>query len=379
MHDFRTSIACLTPAGVGAIATLAVRGPRAWSIASSLFRPALPVQPIPGKFYLGQLGEEANACDEVLLAVKPDGLELHCHGGVVVVRFLQAVFAGRGVAACTWQDQQHGDGISPLRRLAWEQLVHAPTVRTAAILLDQLHGAFDNTLADILGSHQNDNHASAVRLLGRLVQTQHLGRHLVEPFRVVIAGAPNVGKSSLVNALAGYTRSLVSAIPGTTRDVVTTRIALEGWPVELIDTAGLHASEDVLERAGMARAQTVLERADLRLWVLDGSASPLFPPADIPFHGFLINKTDLPAAWEGEVTQSREYVSAKTGQGVTNVCQWIARLLRFEKALASGEGVAFTPELCTQVLLADEAMRGGDWRSATRIVRDIVAGRVASC
>src|SRR5207237_6999014 len=139
----------------------------------------------------------------------------------------------------------------PHRLLALEQLTRAPTVKTAAILLDQVHGAFDSASAEILGAIHTGDHAAALRRLARLAQTQRLGRHLVEPFRVVIAGAANVGKSSLVNACAGFTRSLVSSIAGTTRDVVSTRIALEGWPVELVDTAGFHESASALEKEGM--------------------------------------------------------------------------------------------------------------------------------
>src|SRR5438132_9586839 len=115
---------------------------------------------------------------------------------------------------------------------------------------------------------------------------------------MVNARAPNDGKSSLVNVLAGFTRSVVSPIPGTTRDVVTTRIALDGWPVELVDTAGLHDSDDALEREGMARARAVLEQADLRLWVLDASVTPIFPSEALAFDGLVINKMDLHAAWD---------------------------------------------------------------------------------
>src|SRR5262249_37691339 len=150
------------------------------------------------------------------------------------------------------------------------------------------------SLANILACLERADHETAARLLSRLAQTQRLGRHLVGPFRAVFAGAPNVGKSSLVNALAGYTRSVVSPIPGTTRDVVTTRIALEGWPVELIDTAGLPPTPDTLEQAGMARAHAALRQADPRLWVLDASGPPLLPAADIAWSGMIVNKVDLP-------------------------------------------------------------------------------------
>jgi tRNA modification GTPase len=336
-----TWIACLTPAGVGAIAVLALQGPGAWSMTRSLYRGRLPENPVPGKFYLGKLGTDANASDEVVLAVKGEGLELHCHGGVEVVRFIQKLFAERGATLGSWENISQR--ASPTAIKARNMLLNAPTVKTAAILLDQFHGALERTLAETQERQRNGNQDGATRLQARLEQTRHLGRHLVEPFRVVIAGPPNVGKSSIVNAIAGYGRSLVSPSAGTTRDVVTTRIALDGWPVELIDTAGLHESGDDLEQQGMARARAILDQADLRLWVLDASAAAVLPSAGIKVDGFIINKVDLPVAWreDGMKLTARTRVSARTGEGVTELCAWVGRLLRLDVELVPGEGVAF--------------------------------------
>src|SRR5439155_711085 len=115
-----------------------------------------------------------------------------------------------------------------------------------------------------------------VRILKELKSRTRLGRHLTNPWRVVVAGAPNVGKSSLVNALAGYARCVVSPTPGTTRDVVSTLIAVDGWPIELLDTAGLRLPGENLEQQGIALARAAVESADLCLWVIDASASPIW-------------------------------------------------------------------------------------------------------
>lgn len=372
--DTPTLIARLTPPGAGAIATLAVRGPQAWPIARSLFHGRLPEHRVPGQFYLGRFGETANTCDEVVLAATSDGLELHCHGGVAVVSFLQELFVTRGVLACSWQDFATDGGITRLRRLAREQLIQAPTVKTAALLLDQVHGAFENTLTEILGALHHKNRRAVTGLLSRLRGTQHLGRHLVHPFRVVVAGPPNVGKSSLVNALAGFTRSVVSPVPGTTRDVVTTGIALDGWPVELIDTAGLHASADPLEKEGMARAREVIKHADVRLWVCDASLPAMMRPAEIACDGTIINKIDLVATQAandavGEIPSYEVRVSAATGQGIAELCDWIGDLLCLDQKLVAGEGLAFTPDLGDQVLAAYEALAAGDWTRVEECVR----------
>jgi tRNA modification GTPase len=388
--DASTRVALLTPPGAGAIATLAVCGPDAWRITRSLFRRRLPEIPIPGTFYLGRLGAENNACDEVVLAVKHDGVELHCHGGVEVVRFIEELLTARGAVVRSWKELT---STTRLHLLAQEQLMNAPAVKTAAILLDQVHGAFERVLAEILACLQNNDHATAARHLSRLAQTQHLGRHLVQPFRVVIAGAPNVGKSSLVNALAGFTRSLVSPIPGTTRDIVTTQIVLGGWPVELVDTAGLRDSADVLEREGISRARAAHDQADLCLWVVEASAPARMPP-EIAMSAMIVNKIDMPSLYGGErfsETAVRRVfetlleswpsyrdarppilcVSAKTGEGMSDLCQQIDSLLGLEEILGPGEGVAFTEALADQILLAHAAARAEDWSRAGRIVAGI--------
>ena len=105
-----------------------------------------------------------------------------------------------------------------------------------------------------------------------MLQFRDLGLHLTTPWRVVLAGAPNVGKSSLMNAIAGYQRAIVSPTPGTTRDVVTVTTAIDGWPVQLADTAGLRETQDELESAGVALADAAIGEADLVIVVSDASA-----------------------------------------------------------------------------------------------------------
>ena len=104
-----------------------------------------------------------------------------------------------------------------------------------------------------------------------LLARERLGRHLTRPWSVVLAGRTNVGKSSLMNALAGYGRAIVHHAPGTTRDAVALATAIDGWPVELCDTAGLRAADDAVERAGIERARQRLAQADLVVLVADRS------------------------------------------------------------------------------------------------------------
>lgn len=344
-----TRIACLTPAGKGAIATLAIRGPQAWPATHALFRRrqgALPESPNVGCVWLGRLGDPVG--DDVVLAVKQCEpavwLEVHCHGGPAVIRLIEELYTSQGVESCSWQDlQKRTDG--PAWRVAVEeQLAQAPTTRTAAILLDQYAGAFEQAITEIRAGPRDVVRAR----LDRLVQLIPLGRHLVRPWSIVIGGAPNVGKSSLVNALAGYTRSLVAPSPGTTRDVVTTHLAIDGWPIELSDTAGIRAAPGEIEQEGVARAHRAAADADLRLWLLDGSAAPQFPEDVTQWH-LVISKSDLPAAWNWSQTPNAMCVSAVTRDGVPELCAAISRWLVPDPP-APGEAVPFSCDAGDQIV-----------------------------
>lgn len=302
-------VACLTPPGRGAIASLGIRGPRAWTVVRELFErrrsdqsqgPVLPVQAELGRVWFGRLGEAGHS-DEVVLAVRRSGpspwLELHCHGGTEVVSMLLGVFHERGFQVCSWQELDGLTSVASLQSAAQAALAQAITIRTASILLDQYHGAFSQVVAAIASALRKGQSTEGMRLFGELAGQVSLGRHLTQPWRVVIAGAPNAGKSSLVNALAGYERSVVAPTPGTTRDVVTTTVAIDGWPVELADTAGWRTQADEVEQQGIDRARTALAAADLCIWLLDGSTAPIFPDARAPKLCQVINKVDLPAAW----------------------------------------------------------------------------------
>jgi tRNA modification GTPase len=327
-----TLLACLTPPGKAAIATLGVRGPSAWPITCALFKPckgALPAEPTPGRFWFGKLGE-AHA-DDAILAVKGDALELHCHGGIEVVRMVQELYRERGVIIVPWQQFLTDRSVEILDLLA-----QAPTTRTAAILLDQANGAWDACMAAM----EKADATRFTQIMHRLNELVPLGKHLVEPWRIVIAGAPNVGKSSLMNALAGYMRSVIAPTPGTTRDLVTVRLAIDGWPVEITDTAGIRAAPTSLEQLGIERALVAASDADLRFWVLDGSAEPIYPENRDGWR-FLINKIDLLAGWDWQTAPDATGISAKTQAGLAEWCEGISRQLVPRPPL-TGEAVPCT-------------------------------------
>src|SRR5439155_4961383 len=134
---------------------------------------------------------------------------------------------------------------------------------------------------------------------------------------------------SLMNAVAGYQRSVVAAVPGTTRDVVTARQAIDGWPVVLSDTAGLRDEAAGLERDGVALARATLESADLILWVVDSTDAPVWPDSGTAARNplLVVNKTDQRAAWDAAALASAVFVSALTGAGVPALCEAISKRL----------------------------------------------------
>jgi tRNA modification GTPase len=386
MHQANTPTyaACLTPAGTGAIASLAIRGPAAWRLSCALFQPhsnkPLPREPVAGCIWLGRFGETAR--DESVLVVKQanpvPAVELHCHGGREVLRLLLELLEARGCRLCGWQELERITTTDPFRSLAAAALAEAPTARTAATLLDQYHGAFARAVEAVLAALDAGDTTRSAELLGDLIRWTSLGRHLVTPWRVAVAGAPNVGKSSLVNALAGYQRCVVSATPGTTRDVVTTVLALDGWPVEVADTAGLRsAAGDDLEGQGIDRALAAAAGADLCLWILDGSAPPVWPTTSMPNLRLVINKVDLPAAWNFDPAGEAPRVSAQTGAGIADLCLAVARWL-VPEVPAPGSPVPFTPLLCRRVEESQQHVAAGRLAEARALLSPIPHDNPAS-
>ncbi len=170
--------------------------------------------------------------------------------------------------------------------------------------------------------------AIAARRIREALAGAAAGAHLREGFNVVIAGPPNVGKSTLMNALARRDVSIVSAIPGTTRDLVEVPLELRGYPVTLVDTAGIRDTDDPIESEGVARARRRAEQADLTLWLSDsGEPSGTPTPAGGPALGVLTKADRLPT---GDVCEAAAgatiRISALTGAGIDRLLDAIANL-----------------------------------------------------
>jgi tRNA modification GTPase len=142
---------------------------------------------------------------------------------------------------------------------------------------------------------------------------------LKEGVRVVVAGPPNAGKSSLVNAVAQSDKAIVTDIAGTTRDAIEVPLAIDGVPILLVDTAGLRTSADIVEAIGVARAEGQIQRADLVLW--------LGEPGEVPVHPRLV-RLHAQADRSGPEPEGMLAVSAVTGQGLGELARWIVEEAR---------------------------------------------------
>ena len=358
-------VACLTPPGAAAIATVGLSGRDAWSLVKAHFQPRgrkTPIPAEPARTWLGRL-THCDAADDVVVTIgqagEIDRVEIHCHGGAAVVRWLLNLFRQQGAIEITYEEWLRRTATSPIQAEAALALTHALTLRTAGILLDQFHGAFERELRAIDSARARSDWPTAAAKLEALCSWIPLGRHLTEPWRVVVAGAPNAGKSSLINALLGYQRAITSPIPGTTRDLVTALTAFDGWPVELIDSAGIRADATGLEALGITQAENALTTADLCLWVVDRTQErPLLPPLTLGCQALVLcNKTDLVDRWQPwEFTGSVLLVSALTSQGLQELADAIVHSL-VPRSPPKGTAVPFAEAIVEQLCAQQSGLK----------------------
>jgi len=343
--DERTLFAVLTPPGRGAVATVGVRGPRAVEIVARRFAPAAgkPLTKYPvGRVLFGRFRGSGGADEELVVGlVSRNEVEVHCHGGLAAVEAIAAALVAEGATRIDWRTWSQQIEPDLLASEALVALADARTERTADVLLDQYRGALRSTVRRIEGDLRRADAFAAAAGLSRLLGRTELGRHLTRPWRVVIAGRPNAGKSSLMNALLGFQRSIVFAEPGTTRDVLTATTALDGWPVELADTAGLRTSGDAVEAEGVERALRQVRGADLVLLVCDVTAEWSNQDRDVLATGkralVIHHKCDL-ADPPSDGRPVGLAVSSLSGHGIEVLCSGIATRL-VPNPPQSGEGV----------------------------------------
>lgn len=281
MSEFRskqpTHLCQLTARGRGAVAVIGIRGPDAVQLVENHFRAvsgrSLVESPLGRIVYGDCVGEDLIVC-----RTAEQEVEVHCHGGFQSPERIIETLTSTGAQIVDLR-QWLADGIrSAIQVEARLSLAEALTQRAANHLLSQLHGSLERKLQAIGSMLSGGEVETACQEMSVLLDWKEFGLHLTRPWQVAIAGAPNVGKSSLINAIVGYERAIVYDMPGTTRDVVSATTALDGWPVRFSDTAGMRQSIEEIEVEGIALASEQLEQADLTLWLLDASELTLDAP-----------------------------------------------------------------------------------------------------
>jgi tRNA modification GTPase len=367
---FRDTIAAIaTPPGIGGIGLIRVSGLAAEGIARRLFRPSPSGDFLSHRLYHGEIVSPGTGAilDTVLTAflkgprsyTGEDTLEISCHGGPLVLRtVLEEVLRAGARPAERGEFTKRAylnDRLDLAQAEAVLDIINAQTRPGLAAAVGRLKGnlsgrieAIRRDLIDLLagieaaidfseddGVEETPGAAlSRIREIiagiAALAATYHQGRIYREGIGVVIAGRPNVGKSSLLNRLLGEQRAIVTSIPGTTRDFIEETVDIGGIPVRLTDTAGLHSAENAIEKEGIDLAWERLEKADAVLLLLDGSTNLTKDDRDILVKMIakprllVLNKSDLPARLDeeslkgflSEGTTHAVRISAKYGNGI---------------------------------------------------------------
>jgi len=397
-----TIAAIATPLGEGGIHVIRLSGPGAWAVASTLFQPTPPasltsIEPLKATF--GHVADPATGriVDEVLLTrfVAPrsytceDVVEISGHGGAFVAsRILQLTLdhGARLARPGEFTRRAFMNGRLDLTQAeAVADLIHAASDRALSAAVAQLQGE----LSKVLNEHYDALLAVLTQLeaaidfpeeglefkakqalaqqvravqeeIDKLIATFRQGRIYREGLRVALVGKPNVGKSSLLNALLKEDRAIVTPHPGTTRDVLEERVRIRDLHITIVDTAGIRHQPEVIEEEGIRRTRRALEQADLALVILDASepldandATLLEESKEKP-RLILLNKADLPGKLdtttlpEGLDTGDVLTLSAATGAGMEALTDRLyARILQ---GTPSGEGAVITRERHRQAL-----------------------------
>ena len=374
--------ALLTPRGRGAVTTVELRGETAAVAVDSHFRAAngrpLADQPL-GRIVFGRWGTDAP--EEVVVCRVAEGVvEIHCHGGELPARRILSDLECAGCEVVSWQQSlARTRGLFEAECL--EALTNAPTERTAGIILEQQSGVLQRAFAELIQDVRAKRTAGAVARLDDLLRRADFGLHLTRSWNVVLAGRPNVGKSSLINALVGYSRSIVYDEPGTTRDVVTAETAFDGWPVRLSDTAGIRDQAGTLEAAGIERARAAMRAADCRLLLLDTSRPPnaddIALLAAWPDSLIVAHKSDLPDAWGGELPAAAIRVSSVTREGIAALINAIvARVV--PKVPKHGTAIPITDRQVSLLRSARAAAAAGDNAVLAESLKDLISAKISA-
>ena len=389
----RETIAAIsTAAGEAAIALVRISGENAIAVADKIFRGKHPPSDLESHTqHLGQIIENGSVIDQAMLAVHrapqsytgEDLIEISCHGGALVTaRVLETCLRAGARPARPGEfteraylngriDLTQAEAVIDLIRAQTDLALRSATEQLRGRLGDEFRG-LQQRLIEIIahveasmdfpeeGISPDDTGTVRDRLVSlqsdidKLIATAETGRILREGLRVVIFGATNAGKSSLLNRMLGFDRAIVSEMHGTTRDSIEERINLRGIALRLFDTAGLRAPENLVEREGIERTQRALETADLRLHIVDANAPRPGAFKTDANEMLILNKSDLPEHGDWSETDAIR-ISCKTGAGLRELADEIYRRIGGAKVSAESP-VAINARHREQLRRASEAI-----------------------
>ncbi len=383
-----TIAAVATPPGTGGIGIIRISGPRALSILRCLFRSRQGEARTSfqsHRLYYGTLvHRDGRVIDEVLAVymrapatyTREDVVELHSHGSWLVLQeVLGEVFHAGARPAEPGEFTKRAFLAGRIDLTQAEAVVDLLAARTTGgmeLAVEQMQGRlaaelepvrqalarilavvevaidFPDDDVEILESRElgAQLESEVLNRLDRLLLLADQGRVVREGVQVVIAGRPNVGKSSLLNALLREERALVTDIPGTTRDTIEELISVHGIPVHLVDTAGIHEQGDLVEGLGIERARGKLAEADLILFLIDARAGvteedlELYEEVRETDHLVLFNKMDLVTDQEldalaaGFAADRIVSISARTGQNIDTLQEALYRAITADMAMS---------------------------------------------
>ncbi len=400
-----TIAAISTAAGEGAIALVRVSGENAIEVADKIFRGKQRPSDLQSHTqHVGEIIENGAIIDQAMLAVHrapasytgEDLVEISCHGGALVTaKVLETCLRAGARAARPGEfteraylngkiDLTQAEAVIDLIRAQTDLALRSATEQLSGRLGEQFRNLRQRLIEIIAhveasmdfpeeGISPDDVITIRARLellrneIDKLIATAETGRILREGLRVVIFGATNAGKSSLLNCMLGFDRAIVNEMHGTTRDSIEERINLRGVALRLFDTAGLRSPENLVERQGIERTQRTLETADLRLHIVDANAPR---PADFrtnPDELLTLNKSDLPEHVDWSSTDAIR-ISCKTGAGLPELTDEIYRRIGGAK-LSAESSLAINARHREQLRRASDAI--------TRALAAIDAGATA--
>ena len=387
-----TIAAISTAAGEAAIALVRVSGEDAIGVADKVFRGKQRPSDLQSHIQqLGEIVENGAVIDQAMLAVHrapasytgEDLVEISCHGGALVTaKVLETCLRAGARAARPGEfteraylnskiDLTQAEAVIDLIRAQTDLALRSATEQLSGRLGEQFRNLRQRLIEIIAhveasmdfpeeGILPDDVSTIRARLeslrneIDKLIATAETGRILREGLRVVIFGATNAGKSSLLNCMLGFDRAIVSEIHGTTRDSIEERINLRGVALRLFDTAGLRSPENLVERQGIERTQRTLETADLRLHIVDANAPR---PSDFttnPDELLTLNKSDLPEHVDWSSTDAIR-ISCKTGAGLPELADEIYKRIGGAK-LSAESSLAINARHREQLRRASDAI-----------------------